>query len=555
MSKALHALRPEMLERYAEIASLVWKYADRDLIERAGLEEAMTAGSRPEPAPEDDRPAQLAEDLEEMGPTFIKLGQLLSTRSDLLPRAYRDALAHLQDDVEPCSFGEIEDIVQESLGVRPSKAFAEVDARPHATASLAQVHRARLRDGREVVLKVQRPGIREQVEVDLEALDRIAGLLDRHSDTARRYRAAEVVEEFRRTLLQELDFQREAANLRHFREALADFPLLTIPAPIDDYVAPRVLVMEYVHGTKLTDLSGVVHTEIDGPALIQELFRGYLHQVLVDGTFHADPHPGNVLLTPEHEIALLDLGMVGHFHQAMQRDLIKLLLALAEARAEDVIKTSLRLAETRQDADVSGFRREIEWIVMQNQDVQVEDLQLGQLLMGVTRQAAEHGILLPPNLSVLGKTLLNLDEIARCLAPDFDPQAAVREYTGELLTRHMREDSSSGSVVESLMEAKELAQQLPGRTNQILELLAENKLRIRVDAVDERQLLSGIEKVANRITAGLVLAALIVGAAMLMNVDTDFTILGYPGLAMLLFLAAAFGGFLLVYRVLKGDDQ
>lgn len=555
MGQLLQSLRPEMIGRYGKIVSLLWRYADSELLERAGLEEALSPNGRPEPLPEDaERPESLASELEEMGPTFIKLGQLLSTRADLLPAAYRDALARLQDDIDPRPFSEIEQIIGEELGVRPSKGFASVESVPLATASLAQVHRATLRDGREVVIKVQRPNIRRDVELDLEALETIAAALDRHSETARRYSVRQIVEEFRHTLMQELDFEVEAQNLRHLRRSLAEFPNLVVPAPIDGYVSSRVLVMEYVPGVKLTEINGVVKTELDGAGLAEELFRGYLHQVLVDGTFHADPHPGNVLLTPEHRIALIDVGMVGHFHPSDQRDLIALLLALADGRGEDTAQMALKLAERRDDADLPGFMREIEGLVAQAHDAKLEDVQLGHVLMEVCQIAAVHGVLLPPNMSLLGKALLNLDEIGRCLEPRFDPQAAVREYSTELLAKHVGQDSS-GSLAGGLLEAKEFAQQLPGRANQILELVADNKLKVTVDAIDEERLIEGIEKVANRITAGLVLAALIVGAALLMRVPTQFTLFGYPGIAMVFFLAAALGGFILVYRVLKTDDR
>ena len=317
----------------------------------------------------------------------------------------------------------------------------------------------------------------------------------------------------------------------------------------------RVLVMEYLSGSKLDDIHGVVFTETDGPELAKELFRGYLHQVLVDGTFHADPHPGNVLLTAEHQIALLDVGMVGHIHQGMQRDLIKLLLALSEARTDDAIQAALRIADQRQDADVAGFRHEIQRLLAQNHQAKLSGIKLGQILMKVCRVAAEQGVLMPPSLSVLAKTRLNLEQIGLQLDPNFDPHQAIRDYTAPLLQKHLRKDASPGSLLGGLLEAKEFAEALPGRANQIMDLVANNRLKLSVDAIDEELLLTGIEKIANRITAGLILAALIIGAALMMRIETSFTILGYPGIAMLFFVVAVLGGFLLIYRVLTGDGS
>ena len=318
------SLKPQHLNRYRQIAWIFMKYGRSDLVKTTGLSEALEAEQRVAPA-EAAKANELAGDLEKLGPTFVKLGQLLSTRVELLPAAYLEALARLQDKVEPFSFAEVEKIVSAELGVRMSKAFSEFDDQPMAAASLGQVHRATLRDGRPVAVKVQRPAIREQMVEDLDALEEIAEFLDNHTELGKRYEFGQMLEQFRKSLLQELDYRQEATNLTTIGEELRHFEHIIIPAPIADYCTSRVLTMEFVPGKKITDLSPLARMDFDGAALAEELFRAYLEQILVSGFFHADPHPGNVFITADYRIALLDLGMVGRIMPRLQEDLLQLL--------------------------------------------------------------------------------------------------------------------------------------------------------------------------------------------------------------------------------------
>ena len=247
-----------------------------------------------------------------MGPTFIKIGQLLASRSDLLPEAYLKPLERLQDNIKPFSFEEVEQIILTELGARVSKAFSEFDPKPIAAASLGQVHFAALRDGRKVIVKVQRPEIRKQIAEDFEVLTQIAEFLDAHTEFGRRYRFITVLEEFRMTIQQELNYEREAQNLFTLGENLKEFEKIWIPQPVMDYTTRSVLTMDYVQGRKITALSPLTKLDLDGAPLAEELFKAYLKQIMVDGIFHADPHPGNVFLTDDGHIALIDLGMVGH---------------------------------------------------------------------------------------------------------------------------------------------------------------------------------------------------------------------------------------------------
>jgi predicted unusual protein kinase regulating ubiquinone biosynthesis (AarF/ABC1/UbiB family) len=549
------SLKGEHLKRYRDIAALFMKYGRSDLVKNAGLEELATV-EPPAAAPgEAELAQQLASDLEKMGPTFVKIGQLLSTRADLLPLPYMEALARLQDKVEPFPFLEVEKIVSAELGVRLSKAFAEFEPEPVAAASLGQVHRASLRDGRDVAVKVQRPGIREQMVKDLEALAEIAAFADQHTEVGRRFGFVTMLEEFRKTLLRELDYRLEARNMEILAANLRAFDLIVVPLPIEDYTTSRVLTSDYIRGEKITKLSPLVRTEIDGEQLAEQLFRAYLQQILVDGFVHADPHPGNVFLTDDNRIALLDLGMVARIPPGMQEKLLRLLLAVSEGRAEDAATVAISMGEVTPMFDEKGFRRDVADLVAQNIGATVGQIQVGREMLVLARMCGERGIRVPPELTMLGKTLLNLDQVGRTLDPDFDPNAAIRRNAAELTRQRVRKSLSPGNLFAGVMELKEFAENLPRRVNTILDRVASNSLEVKVDAIDEKMLLEGFIKIANRITMGLILAALIVGAALLMRVETSFRLLGYPGLAMLCFLLAAAGGVSLVASILWSDHK
>jgi ubiquinone biosynthesis protein len=545
------SLRPEHLKRYKDFALLLWKYGRRDLVARAGLSELLPQ------EPEDDaehipEARELARDVEKLGPTYIKLAQLLSTRPDIIPPAYAEALARLQDDVEPFPFSEVEKTLDADLGVRLSKVFERIEPTPVAAASLAQVHYAVLRDGRGVALKVQRPGIREQVLDDLEALGEVAAFLEEHTEFGSRFCVTLLFQEFRKSMLRELDFRQEALHLVTIGNNLKEIREIVIPQPLMTYTSSRVLTMEFIPGRKVTALSPLARLELDGERLADALFRAYLKQMLRDGLFHADPHPGNVFLV-DGRIALIDLGMVARVRPALQDRLLQLLLAVSDNRPDDAVKVLLLIAEQRDGADHAGFRRAVADIVGQHQQVQLARPEVGRAVLMLLKVAADHGIQLPPELAMIGKTLLNLDEIGLTLAPRFDTNAAVRRHAAAITQEQMTRDLSLGTFFSTAVELKSFVQHLPGRVNRILDRLADNEFQVKVDAIDEARLMEGMQKVANRIATGLILAALIVGAALLMRVETSFHLLGYPGLAILLFLAAAIGGIGLVLTILVTD--
>ncbi|HEX2269120.1 MAG TPA: AarF/UbiB family protein [Pyrinomonadaceae bacterium] len=549
------SLKPERLKRYKDVAMLLIKYGRSDLISAAGLEDSVLPDEIAEETGAAAPAEELAKDLERLGPTFIKLGQLLSTRADLLPGPYLEALERLQDQIEPFPYEEVERIVSGELGVRISKAFADFEPTPIAAASLSQVHRAYMRDGRAVVVKVQRPNIRELIVGDLESLGEIAHFIDEHTELGKRYEFDNMLVNLRKSLLRELDFTIEANNLHTIAQNLVEFDTIVIPEPIDDFTTTRVLTMEYIPGKKITSLNPLRLLEIDGSLLAYELFSAYLKQFLVDGIFHADPHPGNVFLTDDDRIALIDLGMVGRVTQTFQDNLLRLLLAISEGRGEVAAEAAIKMGEPKENFDHRSFERRITDLVAENSDAVLSKLNAGRVTLEITRISADCWFRLPAEFTMIAKALMNLDRVVYTLDPTFDPNTIIRDRANEILQRNIVKSISPNNLLSGVVDLKEFAETFPRRVNKILDAIGNNEVRIGVDAIDEKVIVEGLQKVANRITLGLVVAALIVGAAMLMRVETSFRIWGYPGFAMILFLLAAAAGLLLVFSILFYDEK
>jgi predicted unusual protein kinase regulating ubiquinone biosynthesis (AarF/ABC1/UbiB family) len=320
-----------------------------------------------------------------------------------------------------------------------------------------------------------------------------------------------------------------------------------------DYSTRSVLTMEYVTGRKITSLTPLARLDVDGAKLCEELFRAYLKQVLVDGIFHADPHPGNVFLTDEGRVALLDLGMVGHTAPQMQQNLLQLLLAISDSDGDAVADIVIRASERTEDFNAAEFRRKINQVIAQTRDQGLAQIKVGASILKVTQNAAENGLYVPGELTLLGKTLLQLDEIGRILAPEWDPNASVRRNVDEFMSQRMKKDMSKGNLLNTALEMKEFVSGLPTRLNRIMDSVANNELEVKVKSVDAKVVMEGMQKIANRITTGLILAALVVGASLLMRVETSFRLFGYPGLAIICFTAAAAGSFWLVLSIFIQD--
>ena len=530
------------------------KYWNRGLLENNGDNPLGAAGPGEAAWDFDRSPQELVEDLKNMGPTYIKLGQLLSTRSDLLPQPYLKALTELQDNVSPVPFHEIEQVIEKELGAGVNSVFTEFEQQPLASASIGQVHTAMLPSGEKVAVKVQRPGIRERFAEDIETLEDMITLAVKHTEVAKKYSFDDILHELREVLANELDYGLEARNLLRLWQNLSQYKELMVPLPYLEQSSMSVLCMQFVEGNKITEvpLASMEHNPRD---LAHILVRAYLQQILKDGFVHVDPHPGNVLYTADHRIALIDLGMVAQFAPNIQEYLIQLLLAITNRDAEATVAVMLAISETGEDLDIPTFKKKIRSIVVNQQQGQNGGMELGHLLVRMNRIAAEHYVALPMEINILGKVLLNLEPIIKGLHPDFNLEDAVEENLLKIIRDRFKEDFQARKLLPPLIDGKRLAFQLPKRLDDITKHFADNNFKIRIEAINEKRVTDGFQKVANRIALGLIISAMIVGAAMLMQVPSDFTLLGYPGLAMIFFLLAVVGGIALSLTILLKDEK
>ena len=542
---------PTGVARTAQILRFLLKYRTAGVFTGLDLD---AAAETVDDQPASGTPEEFVKDLESLGPTFVKIGQALSTRPDMVPPAYLEALERMQDNVAPVPFDEIREVVEQSLGVRLSKPFTEFDETPIGCASLAQVHRACLRDGRTVAVKVQRPGIGPQIRADLDAIGALAKRADQHTRVGRDVHFADWVQEFRRALLGELDYRMEAENLDRFGEHLADYPQLYVPSPLWDLCADKVLTMDLVEGTKVTEVSGLRRTEEPMDDLARALMRGYLDQVFVHGEIHADPHPGNLLVTDDGRLALFDLGMIAHVPPRMRERLLKLLFAAVDGRGEAVANESIAMGTRLEHFDAGRYQREVgQMVARYAAHASGRNVSEGRLMLDLVRLGTACGLRTPPELSLLGKTLLNLERVADALAPDVDVREVVEGHLDGVMRGRLRKALSPSSIATELMEVQGLLRDAPRKVSDLLSLLADNRFKVQVGGLDK--LMESLQKIANRIAAGVITASLIIGAALMMRIDTGPNLFGYPAIALVLFLIGAGLGITIVVNSLRSDRK
>ena len=569
-------LSPKHLPRLVATTRLFTSYGLRDFANRQGLLSLDGASLDGEETVQGDLAAKaraFRERLVELGPAYIKLGQVLSTRPDLLPKPYIDELEHLQDEVPPMPFEQVERTIEEELHARISKLFASFDPEPLGSASLGQVHPAELRDGRSVVVKVQRPNLREQLAEDIEFFRELATFLTEHTSAGSRVDLIGVVQQVERALVDELDYRTEARNAAAFRKALATFPHILIPRVIDAYTTHKVLTTERIRGVKIDEIPPISRIEYDFSALAEEFSHAYLQQITDSGHFHADPHPGNVFIvlpgrenprtpaeavaddrrqevrpgaTPltqseneakalaapaaprdDPKLALIDFGMTAHLTGTMRDRVVRLLLAMGENNGDAVAEALIEIGEVPEEFDRAPFVRDVAALIAKHANQTVEETPAGVMLYEVITIAYRSGLKLPGELTLLAKALFNLDAVARALDPSFNPSQSIREYTTEIANKRAQRDLSPRRLFQMAAETSDLVRALPHRIDMITQKLVADDFAVRVDTPQLGSLLLGLEKVANRIFTGLVLGGLLVASGLLMAYQRSLGMIGF----------------------------
>ena len=528
-------MRGRRLRRALEVG----RTAQRTRVLKVLRELGVRGGARPATR---ERARELRRALEDLGTAYVKLGQLLSSRPDLLPDVYIEELGRLVDDAPPVPFAEIEPVIEAELG---SGVFARLEPEPIASASIAQVHEALLRDGREVVVKVRRPGIEEQVELDLELLRTAAGLLESRSETAQLLQAGPLAEELEIHLRGELDLSEEAHNTELIAALAERERSIVVPRVIRPYATARVLVLERIAGEKVSRAHGLEPER--ARELAEEFFRFYVRQVTLEGVYHADPHRGNVLLTPDGRLALLDFGLLGRLDDDTRRSLGLLLLAIAQNRADDVADRILGLSLTLLDADEPGFVHELRRKLPRYHWRPLSGINSGEALADLQRMAVRHGIRLPTSFALVGKTLAQADEIARTLHPELDPIGLIREHSYRIVAAEAERRLEPSALLAFVAPQLDELAKLPRRVGHVAGRLETGTLKVGIVPTDLDDVEHIVRSVANRLGAALIVAALLVASALMARVSDAVALAGFS-------LAAAIGLYM-IWRIVRTTGE
>lgn len=492
--------------------------------------------------------------LERLGTTFIKLGQLLSSRPDLVGELYATELSSLQDDTTPMAFGLVRTTIERSLGRRIEDVFDAFEEAPLASASIAQAHGAVLRStGERVVVKVRRPDIVDVVAEDLRILDRLSRRIEKNVDAARLLQLRNVADELSWSLRRELDMRSDAANGHLVRDSIEQFEHLRVPRMHDELTTTEILVMERVDGVHVDDPLVARMDPERRTELARQLLRAYVRQLLVLGTYHADPHPGNMLVRPvDGTLVILDFGLVGRLDDNTRSELTLVLLAMAENRASDMANLLLRMSSLTHRSDEQRFEQELRRLLPRYHNVGLAQIEVGHAIVQIQQLALRCGVQLPIPFALIGKTLSQVDHIARALDPTIDPLATIREEAVPLMGEQL-ESMLTPSALMSIVAPRALSLlELPDRAERLLSGIERGSTSISItpqldDAVAE------MRTITNRLAAAIVIAAIIVASSLLMQVDGVGTILGYPALGFLGFLAAALLGLGLIVRMIRTE--
>ncbi|HEY3185776.1 MAG TPA: AarF/UbiB family protein [Gaiellaceae bacterium] len=478
------------------------------------------------------------EALEELGTTFVKLGQLLSSRPDLLPDVYIDELANLVDSVPPVSYALLEPMIDAEIGLEQ---FARIDPEPLATASIAQIHAALLKTGREVVVKVRRPGVVEQVEIDLDLLRKTASLVEGHSQTARLIQFTALTEELEIHLRGELDFREEAHNAELIARILAESDDLVVPQVIHPYVTEQVLVLERIHGRKVEPDHGL-ETE-RARDLAREFFRAYVRQVTITGLYHADPHRGNVLITEDGRLALLDFGLLGRLDDDTRTSLALLLLAIAQNHADDVAELILTMSLTTVDSDEAGFIHELRRKLPRYHWRPLARLRTGEALADLMRLCLQHGIALPTSFALVGKTLSQAENIARILDPTMDPVAMVRNESWNVMASEAEKRLEPNQLLALTFTQLQPLLRMPRRVAQLVQRVETGSLKVGIAPTELESFEHLLRSTANRVGAAMIVVGLLVSSALMARVDYTFATVG--------FILSALLGLYMLWRIFR----
>ncbi|ADI83926.1 ABC1 kinase family protein [Geobacter sulfurreducens] len=544
------------LRRYRQIVRVLVKYGFEHALSLMGLSRFVARGRRlfrkPEPELARLSPAErMRLALEELGPTFVKLGQILSTRPDVIPRSFVLEFARLQDQVPSFPFEDALDQIRRELGRDPEERFSFIDPEPLAAASIAQVHRARLVSGEEVVVKVRRPGVVEAVETDIDAMMGLAVLAERHLPRSDIYDPVGLVKEFARTIRREMDFAREGHTIERFAENFAGDPTLYFPTVHWDCTARGLLTMEFINGIKVSDTAALERAGMDRRLIARRGADAFLKMVLTHGFFHGDPHPGNVLILPDNVICLLDYGMVGRLDAQLKGYLTDILLAIVQRDVDEVISLLLYSGEIADTLDTRALKRDLTGLIDNYYETPLQEIEVGRVLLEFLEVITTYHIKFQPDLMLLAKALVAIEGMGRELDPAFDMVEHLRPFMKQAVRDRFSPRQLIREMNSNLLSYFTLARNLPRDLKELLNRINRNKFKIDLEHRGLDRAMREFDKSVNRLSSSLIIAALIVGSSIVMQTDKGPKFLDFPVFAFMGYTIAGFIGLWWVVAIIR----
>jgi ubiquinone biosynthesis protein len=546
------------IRRYRTILGVLIKYGFGHFVEQLNIDYYLELGkrivTRDKMHKELERlsqPQRLRMAMEELGPTFIKLGQLLSTRPDVLDQEFIQEFSKLQDEVPAVALEQIKTQIRRELGYPADELFAEFSEQPLAAASIAQVHRGKLRSGEEVVFKIRRPGISKIVETDIDVLMGLAYLIEQHVPAIAIYDPVGLVKEFRRSISREMNFTREGRTVERFAANFADSTTVYIPKIFWDYSGEIVLTMEYVPGIKISHLEELRAQGYDLKEIAKRGADAFLKQVLDHGLFHADPHPGNVFVLPDQVICMLDFGMVGRLGQDLKEQLLDLLQALLERDVDSIISQLLYSGELTDTADLKNLRRDLHDFIEDYYDLVLQDIKIGRLFSEFIELLTHHRIHFPPDYMMLAKALVVMEGVGRQLDPNFNMISHMRPYVNRLLIERFSPKNISTQASRIAVAYTSLAKNLPHDIKEFINRLNRNQFKIDLEHRGLEKLVTDLDRSSNRVSFSLVIGSLIVGSSLVMQIEKGPMVFGFPLLGLLGYSIAGLLGLWLAVGILR----
>jgi len=545
------------LNRYRHILTVLFKYGFGDLVDILKIEQYLEIGlqmisrKRREQVEKLSRAERVRMVMEELGPTFIKLGQILSTRPDLIPVEFIQELSKLQDNVPSFPYPEARQIIESEIGRPLEDIFQHFENTPLAAASIGQVHRAQLKDGEEVVVKVQRPGIRKIIEVDLEIMLHLASLMERHLEELQVHRPVRIVQEFARTLEKEIDYTIETSHIERFARQSMDDSTVYVPKVFRDTTTERILTMEYIDGIKASEIDRIEREGLDRKIITARGADLILRQIFDHGFFHADPHPGNIFVLPDNVICYIDFGMMGSIDRQTREDFADLIHTVVHHDESMATQMLLKLTEYDEKPDVRVLERDLTEFIGQHLYVPLKDLQMEKLLHQLLKILSRHRLQIPQNLFLMMKALATVEGIGLLLDPDFEMIKQTIPFIQRVKMARYHPKRMANDIIRSGVEFVKLMQEIPGETREILEQMKQGKIKMEFEHKGLEPMLSTYDQISNRIAFAIVIAALIIGSALIVLSKTPPFLFGISFIGIIGFLAAALMGLWLLIAILK----